>query len=108
MTVDEAKKIIELCNDTISENDKVYVNKEYVFKILDMIETYTSSKEEYPSNINWDPKDYYPFGWPKVYYDRMNQTQYPMDIYGNPVTYCTCNSTKRMHEFKDDSVTESK
>ena len=42
MTILEAKKIIELCVDAVKKTDgedaKVYVNKEYVLQILDMVE----------------------------------------------------------------------
>lgn len=42
MTITEAKKIIELCADAVKKTDgedaKVYVNKEYVLQILDMVD----------------------------------------------------------------------
>lgn len=58
MTITEAKKIIELCADAVKKTDgedaKVYVNKEYVLQILDMVEE--------PAPIIWPEPDY-PYPW---------------------------------------------
>ena len=56
MTITEAKKIIEMCADAVRKTDgddaKIYVNKEYVLSILDMVE------ESAP--ITWPD---YPYPW---------------------------------------------
>ena len=56
MTITEAKKIIEMCADAVRKTDgddaKIYVNKEYVLSILDMVEE--------PAPITWPD---YPYPW---------------------------------------------
>ena len=58
MTIEEAKKIIEMCADAVKKGDgedaKIYVNKEYVLSILDMVER--------TPQITW-PDDPYPYPW---------------------------------------------
>ena len=39
MTKDEAKKILQLATDTITNGDKIYIDRSYVLAILDMIDT---------------------------------------------------------------------
>lgn len=100
MTISEAKKIIEMCADAVKKGDgeeaKVYVNKEYVLQILDMVDPsfvqptpsqIGTGTGEWPSNIReWHPDDFYPYGWPKISYK--TEPKSPTDIYGNPVPYC--------------------
>ena len=58
MTIEEAKKIIDMCADAVKKGDgedaKIYVNKEYVLSILDMVER--------TPQITW-PDDPYPYPW---------------------------------------------
>lgn len=58
MTITEAKKIIDMCIDAVKKTDgddvKIYVNKEYVLSILDMVEE--------PAPITWPEPDY-PYPW---------------------------------------------
>lgn len=78
MTIEEAKKIIGLCSDRITDNDKDYINVDYVLSILDMIDRY---------NHPIDMTDY----------PKLNNVWYghgPTDIYGNPVPYCYTTSTE--------------
>lgn len=100
MTALEAKKIIEICTDIIKRDDVEFINKEYVLQILDMVDSSFIQPTlpqigigtgEQPSNIReWRPDDFYPYGWPKIYYG--NKPGCPTDIYGNPVPYCGDNA----------------
>ena len=40
MTIKEAIKVIDMCADAVKNNanDKIYVNKEYVLSILEMVD----------------------------------------------------------------------
>ena len=59
MTITEAKKIIEMCADAVKKGDgdeaKIYVNKEYVLSILDMVEIFP--RLDYPDipSFPWNP-----------------------------------------------------
>ena len=59
MTITEAKKIIEMCADAVKKGDgddaKIYVNKEYVLQILDMVEIFP--RLDYPDipSFPWNP-----------------------------------------------------
>ena len=66
MTITEAKKIIEMCADAIKkDNDKIYVNKEYVLQILDMVETVPSG---FQPGIEPITTPVWPPTWPQVWY----------------------------------------
>lgn len=76
MTISEAKKIIEMCADAVKKGDgddaKIYVNKEYVLQILDMVESNNSGiipMPTYPGNDEIN-KTYpvWPPTWPQVWY----------------------------------------
>ena len=72
MTIEEAKKIIEMSTDIIESKDKLYVNKDFIFKIMDMITlppnvTCPRDNINFPINEpavspNWPPT------WPQVWY----------------------------------------
>ena len=81
MTITEAKKIIEMCADAVKKGDgddaKIYVNKEYVLQILDMVEssnggitTIPTYPGTYPGNDEIRDKAYpaWPPTWPQVWY----------------------------------------
>jgi len=59
MTITEAKKIIEMCVDavtkTIGEETKVYVNKDYILQILDMVETPVGPSWPDIPSFPWNP-----------------------------------------------------
>ena len=96
MTKDEAAKVIDLCNDTTIVEGKVYVSKEYVMCILDMI----SDNAKLKTNLPNAGDDNYPWGWPKVYYSE--SLKGPYDVYGNPVVYCPAGT----HKVENDSGTD--
>lgn len=77
MTIEEAKKIIGLCSDRITDNDKDYINVDYVLSILDMIDRY---------DCRIDMLDY----------PKLNDFWYggPKDCYGKSVPYCYTTSTE--------------
>ena len=67
MTITEAKKIIEMCADAVKKGDgeeaKIYVNKEYVMSILDMVDDYKVQPGIDPITTPvWPPT------WPQVWY----------------------------------------
>ena len=82
MNIEEAKKVIEMCADAVKKGDgedaKIYVNKEYVLSILDMVERapqITGPDDPYP--YPWYPTqpgthptnpDVWPPTWPQVWY----------------------------------------
>lgn len=81
MTVLEAKKIIEMCADAVKKTDgddtKIYVNKEYVLQILDMVEPYTPILPNCHGNNDDLNKTWptIPPTWPQVWYK--NDTDAP-------------------------------
>lgn len=82
MTIEEAKKIIEMCADAVKKGDgddaKIYVNKEYVLQILDMVESSNGGITTIPTYPGTCPcpgndeinKAYpaWPPTWPQVWY----------------------------------------
>ena len=112
MTKNEAKEILNLCTDIkeeivdIKNNTKrVYVNREYVLKILDMIdENKVEVNPVYPTNIpGTNPSPYNPW-FPQVWYSNGNEPKphNPTDIYGNPIMYCNTtgqNPEQPIHTF---------
>lgn len=80
MTISEAKKIIEMCADAVKKGDgddaKIYVNKEYVLQILDMVESDNDGIITIPTFPGTSPnndeinKAYpaWPPTWPQVWY----------------------------------------
>ena len=80
MNIEEAKKVIEMCADAVKKGDgedaKIYVNKEYVLSILDMV-------ERAPQITG--PDDPYPYPW---YPTQPGQPgTYPVDPMGWPPGY---------------------
>lgn len=75
MTITEAKKIIEMCVDAVKKGDgddaKIYVNKEYVLSILDMVESIpnTNLPDHQPWTYPTDP-NIWPPTWPQVWYGK--------------------------------------
>lgn len=66
MTIEEAKKIIDMCADAVKkDNDKVYVSKDYVLQILDMVETVPSG---FQPGIDPITTPVWPPTWPQVWY----------------------------------------
>jgi len=119
MTISEAKKIIDMCIDIVESKDeektKTYVNKGYVFQILDMVETpsspYIGIKESPSNGKDLYPVDNYPFGWPKIYYrDSLGPVPserekfYPTDIYGNPIPYCGGDANSTGSKSQDANI----
>lgn len=108
MTKSEAKTIIEMCADvmpvTSAQNNEptVYVNRDYVLKILDMIdENKIEVTPSYPTNIPGVSYPKYPWE-PQVWYRDKETPHVPTDIYGNPVPYCNTtgqNPEQPIHTF---------
>ena len=111
MTKNEAKTIIEMCADVMpaasshTEEPTVYVNRDYVLKILDMIdENRVEVSPSYPTNIpGTNPPPYNPW-FPQVWYGNKEVPHTPTDIYGNPIMYCNTtgqNPEQPIHTFAE-------
>ena len=124
MTITEAKKIIEMCADAVKKGDgddaKIYVTKEYVLQILDMVEPYTSTLPNCPGNNddlnktwpittpNWPPT------WPQVWYkDGTGEPESPGPgfekvpwwvWYKNPLGDFTCDANSTASKPQDADV----
>jgi len=74
MTISEAKKIIDMCEDITTKSDgsaKTYVNKEYVMQILDMVDIIPLDLQPGTDKGNlpvWPPT------WPQVWYKNDSDT----------------------------------
>ena len=72
MTIEEAKKIIDMCVDAVKKGDgedaKIYVNKEYVLSILDMVETPINIPGTNIPQLDPATSPVWPPTWPQVWY----------------------------------------
>lgn len=116
MTITEAKKIIEMCADAVKKGDgddaKIYVNKEYVLQILDMVEPYTSTLPNCPGN-NDDLNKIWPPTWPQVWYKDSPDVSDPGPgfekvpwwvWYKNPLGDFTCDATSSGSKPQDADI----
>ena len=115
MTISEAKKIIEMCADAVKKGDgddaKIYVNKEYVLQILDMVEAVPSG---FQPGIEPFTTPVWPPTWPQVWY-KTNEDG-PSDPgpgfekvpwwvwYKNPMGDFTCDATSSGSKPQDADV----
>ena len=115
MTITEAKKIIEMCADAVKKGDgddaKIYVNKEYVLQILDMVEAVPSG---FQPGIEPFTTPVWPPTWPQVWY-KTNEDG-PSDPgpgfekvpwwvwYKNPMGDFTCDATSSGSKPQDADV----
>lgn len=117
MTIEEAKKIIEMCADAVKKTDgddaKIYVNKEYVLSVLDMVETAPSGFQpgiEPITTPSWPPT------WPQVWYKTDNDgpsdpgpgfEKVPWWVWYKNGNEFTCNSTGSKPQYPDIVMTSS-
>lgn len=126
MTITEAKKIIEMCADAVKKGDgedaKIYVNKEYVLQILDMVESTNDGITTIPTYPGTCPgndeinKAYpaWPPTWPQVWYkDGTDAPESPGPgfekvpwwvWYKNPLGDFTCDATSSGSKPQDADV----
>lgn len=115
MTITEAKKIIEMCADAVKKGDgddaKIYVNKEYVLSILDMVESVPSG---FQPGIEPITTPVWPPTWPQVWYkDGTGEPESPGPgfekvpwwvWYKNPLGDFTCDATSSGSKPQDADV----
>jgi hypothetical protein len=115
MTITEAKKIIEMCADAVKKGDgddaKIYVNKEYVLSILDMVESVPSG---FQPGIEPITTPVWPPTWPQVWYkDSTGEPESPGPgfekvpwwvWYKNPMGDFTCDSNSTGSKPQDADV----
>ena len=115
MTITEAKKIIEMCADAVKKGDgddaKIYVNKEYVLQILDMVESVPSG---FQPGIEPITTPVWPPTWPQVWYkDGTGEPESPGPgfekvpwwvWYKNPLGDFTCDSNSTGSKPKDADI----
>ena len=125
MTKSEAKKIIEMFSDQLSDKE-VIIKK--ILEIIDLIDDSTNSftPGTITPNTTWPSTNPYDT-WPKIVYDcnrwdKAPGEHYPRDYYGGYTFYCnaanesghapgnpctiTCNDTNHMHEVKSSTTTD--
>ena len=127
MTIEEAKKIINMCADAVKKGDgedaKIYVNKEYVLSILDMVEPQTIYPyPDYPgTNIPsypWNPNSPGTTWTDKFIYYKKTTDGTGDDAPGkwvpcresptNPLTpYCTTGSDEELRRLREITTADS-
>ena len=104
MTIDEAKKILQLGTDTITNGDKIYIDRSYVLAILDMIDIIPLELQPGTDKGNlpvWPPT------WPQVWYKDDSGTGFekvPWWVWYKSQYDFTCNGASTGSK-PDDSTT---